>query len=156
MAGPIYVFLKDQSGVDIKGSCTVQGREGAIDAFSFVHNLYTPWDAMSGRPAGQCHHQEIVIEKDIDRSTPFLYRAIQKGETFKEATVKWYRTNESGREYEYFNTILTGVKVVSVTPHVPNPTKTDSPHQTHTEFISLRYTTITWLYLDGNLRFTAS
>jgi type VI secretion system secreted protein Hcp len=155
MAGPLYLFLKDEDGVDIAGSSNVIGRVGAIEAFSFAHNLYAPTDGSTGKLTGQCQHQELVIEKEIDRSTPFLYRAIQTGRTLQEAKLKWYRVDEGGQEYEYFNTIMAGVKIVSITPRVPNPKVAESPHQTHTELVSFRYSSITWLYHDGNIRFTA-
>ena len=40
MAIPVYLWLKDDGGADIKGSVDVQDREGSIEVVAQKHNLY--------------------------------------------------------------------------------------------------------------------
>ncbi|EMV37915.1 hypothetical protein EC2872800_3149 [Escherichia coli 2872800] len=42
MAIPAYLWLKDDGGVDIKGSVDVQGREGSIEVVALDHDVYIP------------------------------------------------------------------------------------------------------------------
>lgn len=53
---------------------------------------------------------------------------------------------------EYFNTLLEGVKVVSVTPIV-HDTRTVTGTG-HLESVQLRYEKITWCIVDGNIQYT--
>ncbi len=60
-----------------------------------------------------------------------------------------YRINEAGIEVEYFNIHLDNVKISSISPTLlPN-----GQTSTHLENIELRYETITWKYVDGNIVF---
>lgn len=52
MAIPAYMWLKDDGGADIKGSSTVQGREGSIEVVAFCHGLNIPVDGHSGKITG--------------------------------------------------------------------------------------------------------
>lgn len=45
MAIPVYLWLKDDGGADIKGSVDVQDREGSIEVVAQKHNLYIPTDS---------------------------------------------------------------------------------------------------------------
>lgn len=42
MAIPIYLWLKDDGGADIKGAVNVKHREGTIEMTDFTHNLRLP------------------------------------------------------------------------------------------------------------------
>ena len=49
MAIPVYLWLKDDGGADIKGSVDVQDREGSIEVVAQEHNLYIPTDNNTGK-----------------------------------------------------------------------------------------------------------
>ncbi|WP_322057677.1 type VI secretion system tube protein Hcp [Paraburkholderia sp. J63] len=98
MASPLYLWLKGGDGTPIRGSSEVMGREGSIEVLSVVHGMHAPIDGNTGRLTGSRVHQPLSIEKDIDKATPVLYRAISRGETFSEAVLSWYRVNEAGIE----------------------------------------------------------
>nr|WP_311541501.1 type VI secretion system tube protein Hcp [Paraburkholderia sp. MM5384-R2] len=42
------MWLKDDGGADIKGSATVQGREGSIEIIGFSHGVNLPADNKRG------------------------------------------------------------------------------------------------------------
>ncbi|CQH53749.1 hemolysin-coregulated protein [Yersinia pseudotuberculosis] len=114
MAIPVYLWLKDDGGADIKGSVDVQSREGSIEIVAQDHNLYIPTDNNTGKLTGTRIHTPFVFTKEIDASTPYLYKAVTTGQTLKTAEFKWYRIDDAGQEVEYFNTKLENVKVVKV------------------------------------------
>ena len=93
----------------------------------------------------------MIVEKEFDSSSPYLYKAVARGQTLKSAEIKWYRINDGGQEEEYFNMSLEGVKIVSVSPLMYN-TKTVEKCN-HLERVELRYEKITWKYCDGNVIF---
>lgn len=95
-------------------------------------------------------HRPLTIEKEIDRSSPLLYMAVARGMTLKSAELKWYRVNDAGREEEYFNMSMSNVKVVSISPRVPNIKEQVSLHRNHFEVVEFQYEEIQWSYLDGN------
>ncbi len=98
-------------------------------------------------------HWPVVIDKEIDKSSPLLYMTLVCGRTLKSAEIKWYRVDDAGREIEYFNMMMRNVKVVAITPHVPNIKEQSSKIYNHVEQVQLRYEEITWSYLDGNSQF---
>lgn len=147
MSNPAYMWLTDQNGSPILGSCCVLGREGAIEIKRLTHNMNIPADSNTGRLTGTRLHSPIIIQKEVDRTTPLLYKAISEGSVLKSATLKMYRIIESGLETEYFNIILENVKVVSITPILSPGNQTGL----HSEALHLRYEAITWKYVDGNI-----
>ena len=63
-----------------------------------------------------------------------------------------YRITDAGVETEYFNIVLEDVLITSVTPSFI-PTGVVA---THLENIEMRYKTIMWKYIDGNVQFKDS
>ncbi|MGR5945682.1 Hcp family type VI secretion system effector [Enterobacter sp. C4G1] len=154
MAIPAYLWLKDDGGADITGSVDVQDRDGSIEIHSFAHGLHLPTDNMTGKITGTRIHSTLTFEKEFDSSSPYLYKAVAKGQTLKSAEFKWYRINDAGQEVEYFNMLLEGVKVVGITPVMHNVKTPSMEKHNHLESIELRYEKITWKYCDGNIKFT--
>jgi type VI secretion system secreted protein Hcp len=153
MAIPAYMWLKDDGGADIKGTSRVQGREGSIEVIGFSHGLNLPVDSHSGKIMGSRMHSPMTIEKQFDSVSPYLYKAVAKGQTLKSAELKWYRINDAGKEEVYFTMLLDNVKIVGVNPIMPN-IKSDESEGNHIELVSLMYERITWHYADGNIKFT--
>ena len=98
MAIPAYLWLKDDGGADIKGAVDVQYREGSIEVLGFGHGLHLPTDNMTGKITGTRMHSALVFEKEFDSSSPYLYKAVAKGQTLKSAEFKWYKINDAGQE----------------------------------------------------------
>lgn len=143
MAIPVYLWLKDDGGADIKGSVDVQDREGSIEVVAQEHNLYIPTDNNTGKLTGTRIHTPFLFTKEIDSSSPYLYKAVTTGQTLKSAEFKWYRINDAGQEVEYFNTKLENVKVVKVNPLMHDIKNPAYEKHNHLEQIELRYEKIT-------------
>ncbi|MFD1554477.1 Hcp family type VI secretion system effector [Paraburkholderia silviterrae] len=153
---PAYMWLKDDGGADIKGSVTVQSREGSIEVIGFGHGVNLPVDSKTGDITGSRNHSPMHIEKEFDASSPYLYKAVATGQSLKSAELKWYRINDAGKEEEYFIMLLESVKVVGVNPGMANTKLAGMSQLNHVESIGLMYERITWHYKDGNIKFTDS
>ena len=152
MAVPVHLWLTDDGGAHIKGSSDVYKREGSIEIRALHHNLSIPTDGNTGKLTGTRQHAPFQFDKEVDSSSPYLYKAVATGQTLKSAELKWYRINDAGQEEEYFNIMLEKVKVISVSPMMHDTR--GCPGTGHLESVDLRYEKITWKYLDGNVQFT--
>ena len=75
-----YLKLVGQKQGEIRGSETSKGREGQIAVIAASHEIVSPRDAQSGLPTGPRVHKPFVITKDLDASSPLLYRALVNNE----------------------------------------------------------------------------
>ncbi len=98
MAIPAYMWLKDDGGADIKGSVDVLRREGSIEIHGFSHNMSLPTDGMTGKITGTRKHSAVLLQKEFDSSSPYLYKAVATGQTLKSAEFKWYHINYAGEK----------------------------------------------------------
>lgn len=151
---PAYMWLKDDGGADIKGSVDVKDREGSIEVIGFSHGLNLPVDSATGKITGTRLHSPLMFEKEFDSSSPYLYKAVAKGQTLKSAELRWYRINDVGREEAYFIITIEGVKITGVNPGMPNVKMAGNSQINHMESVSMMYEKITWRYVDGNVQYT--
>lgn len=149
---PAYLWLKDDGGAHIKGSIDVRYREGSVEVLSFSHGLLVPTDNNTGKITGTRVLAPLVIEKEFDSSSPYLYKAVSTGQTLKSAEIKWYKINDAGQEVEYFNMLPENVRIVSITPVMHNCKEPAHAIHNHNEGVQLRYEKITWCYCDGNIQ----
>jgi len=153
MAIPAYLWLKDDGGALIKGGVDVIGREYSIEVKGFHHNLMTPTDDRTGKITGTRIHSPMMLIKDFDCSSPYIYKAVATGQCLASAEIKWYRINDAGQEVEYFNMLLEGVRIVSISPVMGH---SSNPNENHMESVELRYEKITWKHNDGNIIYADS
>lgn len=151
MAIPAYMWLKDDGGADIKGSVTVQEREGSVEIVAFQHEVRIPTDGNTGKLTGTRVHTPLILTKEFDAASPYLYKAVTNGQTLRQLEIKWYQIDDAGKEQEYFNMKLENVKVVSVRPIMHNIKEPSKEKYNHLEEVEMRYEKITWAYLDGNI-----
>ncbi len=149
MSTPAHLWLTDENGSPIVGGCLMPTRLGSIEMRTLTHNVTIPVDAYLGKLTGTRVHTPIVFQKEFDQTTPLLFRALCQGRTLKSATIRMYRITDAGIETEYFNIVLENVKITSITPSLVPAGMTG----THMENIEMRYETITWKYVDGNIQF---
>ena len=151
MAIPAYLWLKDDGGALIKGGVDVLNRESSIEIKGFHHNLMIPTDNATGKVTGTRMHSPMLLVKEFDYSSPYLYKAVSTGQNLTSAEIKWYKINDAGQEVEYFNMFLEEVRIVSISPSMASP---DNPNGNHMETLELRYEKITWKHCDGNIMHT--
>ncbi|WP_320726882.1 Hcp family type VI secretion system effector [Enterobacter sp. 118C5] len=151
MAIPAYLWLKDDGGADIKGSVDIHGRDGSIEIIAMNHGIMQPTDKHTGKATSLRVHSPYSFDKEIDASSPYLYRAVSTGQKLKSAEVKFYHINDAGQEVEYFSTLMEGVTIVSVCPMMLDIKDPDYEKHNHLELVELLYEKITWRYVDGNI-----
>lgn len=151
MAIPAYLWLKDDGGALIKGGVDVINRESSIEIKGFHHNLMIPTDNATGKVTGTRMHSPMLLVKEFDYSSPYLYKAVSTGQNLTSAEIKWYKINDAGQEVKYFNMFLEEVRIVSISPSMASP---DNPNENHMETLELRYEKITWKHCDGNIMHT--
>ncbi|MDK9585635.1 Hcp family type VI secretion system effector [Lelliottia wanjuensis] len=154
MGVPAHLWLYDTNGSLIYGDSKVIGREGSIEIQSFIHGLNIPFDGNTGRLTSTRVHNIMSIEKEFDKATPYLYRAVAQSENLQKAIIRWYRINDAGAEEEFFNIELEKVRVIHIHPSMQNFKHPEGQMAVPTESLGLGYGRITWKYLDGNIQFT--
>jgi type VI secretion system secreted protein Hcp len=156
MANAAYIEFYDDQGAKIDGGVKISGREGTVEALSFNHEIRIPTDAQSGALTGTRKHEPLTFTKKFDKSSPYMYKAVCKGQTFKKVVIHWFEINDKGAETEYFQHELNDVKITSVKPIMFNVKDMEYERYPHLEEVSLRYAKIKWLYNDGGLEYTDS
>jgi len=151
---PPYLWLKDDGGADIKGSVDVKDREGSIEILGMSHGINISVDNMNGKITGTRQHSPFNFEKEVDSSTPYLYKAAATGQTLKNAEIKFYHINDAGQEVAYYSVLLEKVKITGVNCGVPNCKLPANDKMNHMETVSMQYEKITWKIHDGNIQYT--
>lgn len=151
MAIPVYLWLTDHTGNQVKGSVDIQGREGSIEIIEFMHSVDLPTDHLTGKITGKRIHSDFALIKEIDSSSPYLYKDVSTGQKFKQAELKFFRINYNGQEEEYFRIIMENVRVNGIEPLMFDIKNTTFERHNHLEAFYLAYEIITWHYLDGNI-----
>lgn len=151
MAIPAYLWLKDDGGAAIRGSADVAGREGTIEIQGLNHGVSIVTDDATGKPTATREHSSFSFDKEIDSSSPYLYKAVTSGQKLQSAEVKFYRINDAGWEEEYFSVLMEGVTIISVGPLMYDVKSQYGERRNHLEVVELIYEKITWHYLDGNI-----
>ncbi|WMY73333.1 type VI secretion system tube protein TssD [Buttiauxella selenatireducens] len=149
MAVPVHLFLTDDGGATIRGSSDVADREGSIELRGLYHSLAIPTDAATGKVTGTRQHSPFQFTKELDSSSPYLFKAAATGQTLKSAEFRFYHINDAGQEVEYYRITLENVRVICVSP-VMHDTR-GCPGTGHMEEVAMNYEKITHLYKDGNL-----
>jgi type VI secretion system secreted protein Hcp len=106
MAVPVHLFLTDDGGAMIRGSCDVMDREGSIELRGLHHCLTIPTDPMTGKLTGTRQHLPFQFTKELDSASPYLFKAAATGQTLKSAEFRFYNINYAGQEVEYYRITL--------------------------------------------------
>ncbi|MDX6828659.1 type VI secretion system tube protein Hcp, partial [Klebsiella pneumoniae] len=77
-------------------------REFSIEFKGFQHNLSNHTDKATGNPTGTRQHSPMIIVKEFEYSSPYLYKAVATGQNLKYAEIKFYKISDAGQEVEYF------------------------------------------------------
>ncbi|SAL36606.1 hcp protein [Caballeronia arvi] len=152
MVMPVHLYLKDDQGRDLRGSSTVQGREGSVEVIALSHCFSVPIDPVTGKVTGQRTHTPITIQKEIDSSTPLLHQTLRDSRTLQSADAVFYRINHAGKEEAYYTVHLENVKIGSIMALMPNIKDASCALFNHMESVELFYETISWHFHDGNLK----
>ena len=69
MSTPAHLWLEDENGSPIVGSCLMPLRLGSIELKSFSHGVTIPVDPNWGKLTGTRVHSPITIVKEFDQTS---------------------------------------------------------------------------------------
>jgi type VI secretion system secreted protein Hcp len=149
-----YLKLKGQKSGQIQGGVTQKGREGTIMVIAVDHQVKA--DA-----AGRRTHAAFTITKEIDKSSPILYRAMTTNELLPEFELQFWTPQLSGMsgvgaERQHYTVKLTNAKISQINFKMLNNKNPELVRFAEYEEISFTYDTITWTWTDGNVGTTDS
>ncbi len=159
MALNAFLKLKGQIQGDIKGSVTQKGREGKIMVIALSHEIISPRDAASGLAAGKRQHKPFVITKELDKSSPLLYRALVNNENIttwelQHFTAKLGTAGGGGAEVNHYTVKLTNATIVSIQSTMLNNKNPELSRYAEYEEIAFTYQKIEWLWVVGGITAT--
>jgi type VI secretion system secreted protein Hcp len=109
----------------------------------------------SGSAAGPRQHGLVTITKELDKSTPLLYKALGTGETLTEWELRcWKPSLSGGGEQQHYTVRLTNARVAGIRQRMPNTRDPKLARYETFEEVSFSYETITWIWNDGGITHT--
>jgi type VI secretion system secreted protein Hcp len=151
MALNAYLKLNGSKQGEIKGSVTQKGREGKIMVIAAIHEVVSPTDSITGLPTGKRQHKPFRITKDVDRSSPLLYKAMLNNENITKWELQFWTSSATGEEEQYYTVKLTNARITDVVFHMPNTKNPDLSKYPEYEEIFFTYEKIQWIWTDGEL-----
>jgi len=153
MPTPAYMKVEGETQGLITEGCNTNESVGNFyqqdhtDQFlvqAFEHVLLVPTDSQSGQPSGPRRHENMVVTKIFDKSSPLLYTALVTGERMTTCEIEWYRTDMEGKQEHYFTHTLEDAVVVKIESFMPNAQDPSMENFTHLERIHFTYRKIIW------------
>lgn len=151
MANACYMTVTGSGGKQIEGSVSQSGREKTIKVVEMSGAVFVPVDEKTNEVRGTRTHQGFILSKVIDKSTPYFYDAVAKGDTWDKVQIDSYET-VSGNEKLTYSILLEGVQVVSAESRLPNVMNTATEGLPQVDVVKLRYRKITHDWKDGNIQ----
>ncbi|PHR59058.1 MAG: type VI secretion system tube protein Hcp [Arcobacter sp.] len=99
---------------DSVGNIYQNGHEDEVAIKSFDYGTSTPLN-QAGQISGQRSHQPLSIIKLLDKSSPLLFEASNKGETLTTVELKVYRTSYMGKQEHFYTITLEDAVISSLT-----------------------------------------
>ena len=96
MAIPGNMWIYDDGGALIKVVVMLQTGSSASNLKGFI-TISIPTDNATGKPTGTRQHSPMIIVKEFDYSSPYLYKAVATGQSLKSAEIKWYKISDAGQ-----------------------------------------------------------
>ena len=146
-----YLKIKGQKSGDVKGSVTQKGREGSIGVIAVDHQVISPRDAASGLPTGKRMHKPFRITKEIDSSSPVLYRMMVTNENIVDVELRFWRPGATGVEQQYYTVKLTNASISEVHSVMPNVRVPELARLEPYEEVSFTYQKIEWTWTEGGI-----
>jgi type VI secretion system secreted protein Hcp len=148
------MWASDASGAQVPGSVNVAGRENSIEILAMDHLVNLPLDPDTGAPVGTRRHMPFVVTKEIDASSPHLFRALCQNEIWTDILFRFYRIDDVGAETEYYSISLANVNIISIKTEMGNVKYQENERLVHQEKVAIAYQKIQWVFADGNLAFS--
>ncbi|MDR3433485.1 MAG: type VI secretion system tube protein TssD [Rouxiella aceris] len=151
MSLPAYMYIYDETGSNIKGSCVALGREGAIEVMNSSYGVIQNTCSNTGSLIGTRQHNAFTLHKQIDKTSPYFANAVCQSKRLQKAVIHYYDINDAGKEYEIYRITLDSIVIMYANASHSYISGSNSPNML--ESIGIRYGSIEWFYLDGNIKY---
>ena len=154
MALNAYLKIKGTVQGDIKGSVTQKGREGRIAVIAADHGVSLPHDLRAGITSGTRAHRPFILTKELDQSTPLLYRALITGETL-ECEIQFFApaaataVGATGAEVNRYTVRLSDARIDDIHFAMPNNRHPELSKLAEYEEVAFSYRKIEWRWTQG-------
>jgi type VI secretion system secreted protein Hcp len=142
-----YLTVRSKQG-PIQGSVTQKGREGKIAVIETRHEIQTPPNKLRA-------HGLFTVVKEVDKSSPLLYKAAVAGETFPEWELQFWTPQGGsqgfGAERQHYSVTLKNARIASIKFVQPNTRDPETRVRAEYEEIAFSYEHITWTWKDGGI-----
>lgn len=150
MSMPVFMKITTQNHGPIEGTCDLSGLEGTTEVYAIDHVVEIPRSKSTGRPTGRRIHNDLTINKQIDKTTPLLYQSLCTGEKLTEVVFSWYRYGgDAGEMEEYYTVRLENAVITRIKPWSSHKNDPVNENSYHLESISFAYEKIVWEWIDG-------
>ena len=151
MALTAYLTLKGKIQGDIKGDVIQKGVEGQIAVYAANHQVMSAVGATPASPATKTH-KPLLITKEVDRSTPLLYKALAQNEVMAEYTLRFYAPRKigmpgTGPDYQHYTIKLVNARIASIESIMDNIKLDDIKHIPIMEEVAFTYESIEWKWM---------
>lgn len=148
--------IKAQAQGLVKGSISLAGRKDSIGVIAVSHEIFSPRDPQSGLAAGKRMHKPFVFTKELDKSTPVLYKILVNNENLTEVVLKFWTAAPGGTatrpvERNHYTVKLTNANIASIKSVLPNVRDPAQVKFAEYEEIALTYQKIEWTWTDGGV-----
>jgi len=149
-----YLYIKGQKSGEVKGSVTQKGREGSIAVIAFEQATKIPMagGVQSGKPlVGQ-----IVLTKEVDKSSPILRQMLDNNENISMASIKFWTPQMRaatgvGSEVQYYTINLTNARITSMKTNMLNIRNPLEVKYDIDEVLNISYEKADWIWMDGGV-----
>lgn len=146
-----YLTIEGEVQGKVEGSVTLSGREGAIEVHAVDHGVESPRDAATGLPAGKRQHKPLNVIKDVDKSSPLLWRMLSTNEKITELRLDFWRPSRSGREFQYYTIELINASIAGIHTEMLDNRIDDNTRLPERESVAFVYQKIIWTWQDGGV-----
>jgi type VI secretion system secreted protein Hcp len=132
----------------IKGESTDTAHKDWIELTSAEFGVLQPRSATAssagGHTAERCEHEDIVVTKLTDLSTPLLLEQSSSGKTIPKAKIEFLRADGDGKRVVYFTIELENLIIARVHPKVVEG-------NIMAESVALKYSQVKWKYVQQKI-----
>jgi type VI secretion system secreted protein Hcp len=141
----IDVYLQVEG---IKGESGDAKHQGWIELESVSWGVSQPKSATGstggGHTAERCEHEDIIVHKLADLSTPILLQTCSAGRTLPRAKIEFFRADGKGERIKYFEIEMENVIISRVAPCV-------GAGDMLSERVQLKYAKVRWKYTQQRI-----
>ena len=143
MAIDVYLYIEG-----IKGESADDRHKDWIECKSVNWAVTQPKSATAstggGHTAERCEHQDIVLSKLADLSSPVLLQTCASGKTIPRAKFEFMRADGQGERVKYYEIELENVLIGAVTPSVEEGDILG-------EEVALKFSKVKWRYMQQKI-----